>query len=168
MRFSKNGPLFSPKVMKYFFVGLVLLGGVGSAIGGWYWYQTRPETFPYADQIPADALLYIAIPDLPQTLDEINRHPEWKNTFSLGKALSRLEEHRSYLAGPAALFATLENDRLIWTTLLKLKNGQTHREGPPHEKGETVESHVAPFRNRPPRTRIWINFTPLPKIVRDY
>jgi len=154
-------------MMKYILVGFLFLGGVGSAIGGWYWYQTRPEAFPYADQVPADALLYLAIPDLLQTLDEINQHPEWKETFSLGKTLSRLEEHRTYLAGPAALFATVEKDRLTWTTLLKLKNGQTHREGPPQKSGETIEAHIASFRTTTPRTRMWVNLSPLPTIVRE-
>ncbi len=157
--------------MKRLLTVVVLLLCIGASIAGWYWYRSRtvaePGPYPYARQVPADAAVYIAIPDLPSALDEINRNPRWKNLLPGQKIFSRVEKNRTKLAGPAALFATLQEGKLHWTTLALLKNGETHVEGTPYDGDFNMLQPVEPFLSDDSRPRVLLNLEVLPPVYRE-
>ncbi len=95
--------------MKVILSILALLACVAAVL--WYWSTGRPGPTPFAEQVPPNAILYIAVPDLPAWLDDLNDHPRWKEALPVKPFLARVEENRAHLAGPGALFAVLKNDR---------------------------------------------------------
>jgi hypothetical protein len=151
--------------MKVILSILALLACVAAIL--WYWSTGRPGPTPFAEQVPPNAILYFAVPDLPAWLDDLNDHPRWKEALPVKPFLARVEENRAHLAGPGALFAVLKNDRLEWTSLVRLKNGKTHVEGTPYEGSSSMADRLDSHGNDDPVPLLVINLEMIPRRFRD-
>jgi len=123
--------------------------------------------FPYAHRVPADAAIYVSVPDLPDFLNRVEGHPEWIRALGLAPWIERLTPARPWLAGPAAFYAVLRHGRLEWNALLRLRSGQTYVEGADYSGADSLHRILAPFENDPPRPRLVFNFDAMPPAVRE-
>lgn len=147
-------------------------GLAGAAIAALVLVSTSPDdgwahAFPYADRVPADAAVYVAVPDLPDLMDRLEAHPEWVRVLGLEGHLARLDPARPWLAGPAAFYAVVRDGRLRWTALVRLRNGVTHVDGTDYVGPDSMARVLADCCNDPPRTRVVLNFDALPGPTRE-
>lgn len=112
------------------------------------------SSIPYAERVPADAAMYVAVPDLPALLDALENQPHWIAALGLGEMTAKLARARRWLSGPAAFYAVLRDGRLRWTALVRLKNGRTHVDGEEVSSTRTMASFLERFENDPPRTHV--------------
>jgi len=152
-------------ITKYIAIGAVGLMGL---LSGVLTYLDGPDDpFPYADRVPADAPIYIAVPDLPALLMKLDEYPEWKKTLGIESLLGGLEEARPYLKGPAAFYATLRDGRLQWTAFLHLTDGSTHVEGEEYRGEDSMARVLESFRNERRRPHVVLDFDALPSAIRE-
>lgn len=146
-------------------IGLILL--VGAGLGFVLVGDTHAQPFPYADRVPADAAIYVAVPDLPEFLDRLDQNPDWVRALGLAPLLARLEKARPHLAGPAAFYAVVRDGRLVWTAHLRLRDYSTRVDGPEWTGTNSMARVLAGHRNDALHPHVVLNFDALPPSLRE-